>query len=111
MNYSIAFFIPLTKTIKGIDNIFMLLYPLIIFYYMVKNYKNNKLSYFDKIKILFLHIAFISVLIILIGLWNPANMIMNSTEEKLGVIRISLIYGVVVFILGLGIANFIKQKK
>lgn len=118
LSYSINFFQSFINTvgverIAQIDNIFLLIYPLVITHFMIRNYKSaNKLKYLNKLLILIAHIMFLTIMMIVIGLLDLANstQYMNPGEKELGVIGLSTIYGVMVMTMGLITIIFAKQK-
>ncbi|AHM59236.1 hypothetical protein D770_04845 [Flammeovirgaceae bacterium 311] len=111
VGYSIVFFVPVTQALKAAHNIFMILYPLVVFYLMIRAYESKALNYLQKAVHLIFYIAFISLLIIAMGFLNPADLSMNATEKAYGVVKISMIYGTLEMVLGLVMIIFIKQRR
>lgn len=110
ISYTIGFFVDITQGLKAAHNIFTIAYPLIIYCLMIRYYNGKRLTYIERAGHWILYLAYVLLLIIIVGLLNPANMSMNTTERELGVIGIALTYGAFELLLGMIFAAFIRQK-
>jgi cytochrome c biogenesis factor len=110
-SFCYVLFGPITRIAKQIDNIFLLIFPIIVTALMIRNYPFDKaLRYFKKFGIMTIYFLFILILLFSLGQWNPAGMQMNEEEKNLGHLGIILIYGTLLFILGAITIIFIRPK-
>jgi hypothetical protein len=77
---------------------------------MIKCYDAKDLTYLKKAGHLFLFLVYLCLIFCVVGLINPADMIMNEQEKELGLIRIISYFGIFEFFLGLVLLIFTKQK-
>jgi hypothetical protein len=112
VSYCYVFFEPITRIVKQIDNIFLLIFPIFVTALMIWNYPFDKtLRYLRKLGIMSMYFFFILILLFLLGQWNPAGMHMNEEEKRLGHLGIIMIYGTLLFILGAIMIIFIRPRK
>ena len=111
ISYCYSFFGPITPLVKGVDNLFLLVFPVIVVTMMIRNYPfQKKLSYPIKFAIMAIYFLFVMAFNFLLGQWNPAGMEMNQNEKDVGQIGIIAIYGTFLFILGTITIIFIRPK-
>lgn len=110
IGYSFVFFIEITDSFKAIHNKFSIIFPLVIFFIMIKTYKAKVLTYLEKVGHLLIFNIYLCSISLLVRFLNPANMVPNELENEIGPFKIILFYCVIEFFLGLVMVFFIKQK-
>jgi hypothetical protein len=113
LSYAPVFYIETNVTFrifKATNNIITFVYPLVIFYFLIRNYKGKVFSYTEKAGHLGIFLTYLCVLFIIVKLINPAHLQLNKEEEEIGGIAILIYHGIFQFAVGLIMLIFTKQK-
>lgn len=111
VTYIPAFFLPATKLVKAFSNYTMFLFPLILLILMIRTYKGDrKLQLWEKCFYALTMVSTVTFLNILFGYLNLPKMEMNEAEKSIGIIGISVTYGIFELFLAIIVAGIVKQK-